>query len=666
MKEVKVLAILPYEELKANVRHYAANYPILSIDCRIGNLQKGLDLARSLLDQTHYDVILSRGGTAELLRKKLPFIPVVEINISFEDVFYAVMLARNYKENFAVVSFPFLTKQVHTLCELLDLDITIHNIHSEEEAKTVVEGLHRQGYTMIVGDVITAQMAREVGMNFVLIMSGKSSIRDALDNISQMLPLKYGIDSLNQHFAGLINHSPYMYMIMDDSYRILFSSFHEGGTRQDPDQVQKAGDYGSKIREGRIQEARDYEGRAQAVRDYEGRGQEARVYEAGAYDNQAHEGRKDIFSQYFSEHMERLAADIPIRRIFHIGKGLYQIHVERVKGDEGYYYYIYGEKIFRQEAEEGAGITLIKNANDEGYAFHSLHGAINSIGQTRETIYNCSRSPLPILILGEEGTGKDAAASSIYRRSGLSDNPYFVIDCEATSDREWYRFFNRTSSPLMHTSCTIHVKNVHRISQQNERRLRSLIEESMLCRRNKMIFSAVLVPGADLSPFVKYLRDDLQTLLLQTLPLRERKEDLKNILVIYLNELNIQFGKQIIGFEKAAEKEILDYQWPGNITQLKRVLRELVTVADAPYITAETVKTYIRNEIFSRADQTVTYNINLNQSLDDITYDVICAIMKQENMNQSSAAKRLGIGRTTVWRILKNHKNSPAEDPDGV
>lgn len=151
----------------------------------------------------------------------------------------------------------------------------------------------------------------------------------------------------------------------------------------------------------------------------------------------------------------------------------------------------------------------------------------------------------------------------------------------------------------------------------------------------------------------EYLLTKVNCILLQALPLRKRKSDVLNLSIIYLSALNAELGKQVIGFENGADEEMLQYSWPGNVTQLKRVLRELVIGTDGNYITRKSVKECISNEIFSSEEANVS-NINLNQSLNDITYDVIRRVMKEEGMNQKKAADRLKVSRTTIWRILNS------------
>ncbi len=125
MNKLEILAILPYRELVSLVEKAVSRYSNIHADCIVGNLEEGLAVAKKQLKKRSYDIILSRGGTAEVLRENITDITILEIPISFEDIFYSIMLARNYQEKFAVVSFPALTRQAHSLCELLGYDIIV-------------------------------------------------------------------------------------------------------------------------------------------------------------------------------------------------------------------------------------------------------------------------------------------------------------------------------------------------------------------------------------------------------------------------------------------------------------------------------------------------------------------------------------------------------------
>ena len=595
MNKLEILAILPYRELLDLVEKSVQRYNNIHIDCFVGNLEQGLEIAKKQTKKRSYDIILSRGGTAELLRTGIGDITIFEIPISFEDIFYSVMLARNYEEKFAVVSFPAITRQVNSLCELLGYDIYVREIHSEEEVRARLMELKKRGCSMVVGDVITAQTARELGINVVLVMSGPNSVDQAVDYASWMLPMKQQQYRNSQYLSAMESNSPFMLAVADVSDHLTYNTFH------------------------------------------------ARDISSGE------------FRQYFSSNMRSLRKECGRQIYRQIGANLYLLHIMERSIDGQQHLFIYGQSIFEPVDLNSDAILLKKDIGDKGYVFKNSYGVVNSIGHAREAIENCCQSPLPVLILGEEGTGKDAAANSIYRRGMFSDNPYFVINCEIVTDREWYRFFNKSTSPLLYINCTIYFKNIHKLASQHARNLRRLIEQSNLCQRNKVIFSAIVGTDGKKPEFARYILDQVQCILLQPLPIRKRKEDLKNMLIIYLNEMNILFGKHIIGFTEEAEQEFAGFHWPGNITQLKRVLRELVINTEGMYIDGDMVRECIRNEIFD-ALEPVKYNINLDQSLADITYEVVRLIMKQENMNQSRVAKRLGVGRTTIWRILKSRE----------
>ncbi len=79
-------------------------------------------------------------------------------------------------------------------------------------------------------------------------------------------------------------------------------------------------------------------------------------------------------------------------------------------------------------------------------------------------------------------------------------------------------------------------------------------------------------------------------------------------------------------------------------------------ITNTPYITYESVEQALKQEqTFSPFQYEPSIHFNLNQTLDVINYQIIMAVLKQENGNKEKTSKRLGISRSTLWRILKNH-----------
>ena len=132
--------------------------------------------------------------------------------------------------------------------------------------------------------------------------------------------------------------------------------------------------------------------------------------------------------------------------------------------------------------------------------------------------------------------------------------------------------------------------------------------------------------------------------------LREHPEDIGNIASLYISALNIQYGKQVVGVSQEALKELETNTWPRNISQIKRVLRRAVLNTNEAYLSAADVRNAIKEA--SGEIPSLTNQIDLNMSLRDIEKQIINRILREENYNQTVTAKRLGISRTTLWRIL--------------
>ncbi|MEH6908370.1 PrpR N-terminal domain-containing protein, partial [Neobacillus drentensis] len=90
----KILGIAPYEELRKSMENVGSNFSNIMLNTYTGDLQEGKNLA---LEEIHndYDIVISRGGTAELIRKNIS-IPVIDVSISVYDILGAIKLANNY------------------------------------------------------------------------------------------------------------------------------------------------------------------------------------------------------------------------------------------------------------------------------------------------------------------------------------------------------------------------------------------------------------------------------------------------------------------------------------------------------------------------------------------------------------------------------------------
>ena len=124
--------------------------------------------------------------------------------------------------------------------------------------------------------------------------------------------------------------------------------------------------------------------------------------------------------------------------------------------------------------------------------------------------------------------------------------------------------------------------------------------------------------------------------------------------------MNIRLTKPLIGIETDALRLLEDYEWPHNYTQFQRVMEELVTVSQSSMLNVDEVQTVLKKEniiaTVSEKAEDANINLDLNQTLDKINYDIVCKVHEEEQGNKSAASDRLGISRSTLWRFLKKNQ----------
>lgn len=109
----RILGIAPYDGMRTAMEQAAQAYPNVELEVYTGDLEEGQAIVQSITPNS-YDCIISRGGTATLIRQ-VTDLPVVDIHISVYDVLRTMKLAENYTSLYAIVGFPSITEPAHTL-----------------------------------------------------------------------------------------------------------------------------------------------------------------------------------------------------------------------------------------------------------------------------------------------------------------------------------------------------------------------------------------------------------------------------------------------------------------------------------------------------------------------------------------------------------------------
>lgn len=129
-------------------------------------------------------------------------------------------------------------------------------------------------------------------------------------------------------------------------------------------------------------------------------------------------------------------------------------------------------------------------------------------------------------------------------------------------------------------------------------------------------------------------------------------EDISNLANLYLSAFNIEMGRQVMGFSEKARDQLGAYQWPGNNDQLCRVVRQCLIRSQSDVISEDEVRQVIDEEI--RLSRTAGLPCaDITGMLEEINARIAARVMREEGMNRSRTAERLGISRSTLWRMLK-------------
>lgn len=593
MKKIKVLMIAPYEGLKNMVISILGNDGRFDIDARVGDLEAGAKLVRELRDND-YDVIISRGGTTGLIEEAAAA-PVVDIKLSQYDILHAIRLSQNYSGKTAIVGFPQIIERVEAICGLLGYDMGISVINSAEQVTECLSKLKAEGCSMVIGDTVTVATAMEMHMNGILITSGSESVLSAFAEAEKICAAVSKVRHENSLYRDMMDGAEFASLAFDDEGRLRFSANSRFAADVAPQ----------------------------------------------ALENWCRAALNEVRSK--NEHFF-------IRK--HNGF-LWHVHGRRGGGEfSGYTYF---------SARRGAEVSgmdktiqVLSSSLRKPLANSSFYDDSASTRQIVENIRRLGRTGLPVVIFGEPGTGKDTAAFEIYRSGAGGDKTFITIDCRELDGKQPDYLLHSENSPLLESGIGIYFKRVDALKEKTQRMLAAYISDSMLHRRNRVIYSCEKDPADAVRDLLisRLLNESGQECLTLHLPtLRERSDDIPSIASIYINDLNITLGKQVAGLDREASEMLRNFAWSGNITQLKNVLRELVLITDSAFISGTDTKQVLRKEEKYRA-QPVPAAVPQG-TLEDMTLDAIRKVLEEEGMNHSKAAKRLGISRSTLWRKLR-------------
>jgi two-component system response regulator AtoC len=304
------------------------------------------------------------------------------------------------------------------------------------------------------------------------------------------------------------------------------------------------------------------------------------------------------------------------------------------------------------------------------YGIDSIIGRSRDMQQVLAMVRKIARSEAStVFIQGESGTGKELIAKAIHFESNRSDQPFMAINCAAVPEtlleselmgheRGAFTDAKVTKKGLFEQADggTVFLDEIGDMTPAMQAKLLRILEERSFRRVGgtrdiKVDVRIISATNRDLHKAMedKNFRTDLYyrigVIPIALPPLRERREDILPLAEHFIAQFNREFGKQVQGISRMAEKLLLEYDWPGNIRELKNVIeRAVILECDETLLVENLPKEMVDRTVGSSGGP---LNFRLppeGLDIEDVERELIRQALEMAEGNQSKAARLLNLG----------------------
>lgn len=310
-----------------------------------------------------------------------------------------------------------------------------------------------------------------------------------------------------------------------------------------------------------------------------------------------------------------------------------------------------------QEKRKQRQIPIFKRS---GEAFVNIKKRIRLVAPTR----------MSVLILGENGTGKEHIAHHIHAQSKQSDKPFVAVDCGALPPSlAQSAFFGHVKGAFTGADAdkagyfqeadggTLFLDEVGNLTMETQQMLLRAIQERRYrptgAKEDKTAnVRIVAATNEDLQKAVeeKRFRQDLlyrlQEFVITVPPLRDCQDDIMPLAEFFREIANQELERNVKGFNTAARNALLTYPWPGNVRELRQKIQTAVLQTEDEVITEDDLEL---------SCEQITSPVGFTLKSGDEEKERILRALKQAKGNKRLAAKLLGIGRTTLYSKLEEY-----------
>src|SRR6056297_2771814 len=309
-------------------------------------------------------------------------------------------------------------------------------------------------------------------------------------------------------------------------------------------------------------------------------------------------------------------------------------------------------------------------AKDIDQPFTKIIGKSEAIKELFRTIEKVAKTNANILILGENGTGKELVAREIHRQSERSNQLFMSVDLgaipETLFESELFGHVkgaftdakeDRDGRFVVAKGGTLFLDEIGNLSMPLQAKLLTAIQNQeitpvgsntpvktdtrLICATNMPLLEMIEKNQVGQDLFFR-----INTVEIHLPPLRDRLDDINLLAEHFLETFKKKYHKPGLKISNEALRKLKKYNWPGNIRELQHIIERAVIMSSEDVLNA--------NDFILAISDKSSYNKN-NLNLEDIEKQAIEKALKKHRFNVSAAAKELGLGRTTMYRKMTKY-----------
>jgi PAS domain S-box-containing protein len=375
----------------------------------------------------------------------------------------------------------------------------------------------------------------------------------------------------------------------------------------------------------------------------------------------------------------------PVRALMHTGKAMVEVEMDIASNDGSLIPVSVSAALLKDENGDVVGavesfrdLSRVKTLTEElkgKYSFRNIIGKSHEMQEVYHLIRSVARTNVTVLIHGDTGTGKELAARAVHYESPRAAQPFVVVHCAAlpetlleselfghvkgaftgaTSDRKG-RFQLADLGTLFldeisEVSPAIQVKLLRVLENKQFERVgesrTTQVDVRLICATNRNL-KQMISEGK----FREDLYYRINVVSLRLPPLRERDEDIPLLVQHFIDKFNSETGKHVSKVHPDTMDILIDYAWPGNVRELENAIGHAFVHCRGDMILPE----HLPHDIHETVSVGGEAALKTMGSLDEVEKAAIAEMLERCKGNRSRAAKRLGIGRSSLWRKMKKY-----------